>query len=113
MTLLEFLGIALLGISTVTGLIVEALKKILDKKNVKYSSTALAAIVSVVFSLAASVIYAVLAEVPFSAKLVIGILILMGLSFLVATVGYDKVMQAIKKVPTIQNNKDDTNNNNK
>ena len=49
---IEFLSTALLVISFITGLIVEAVKKILDSKNKKYSSNVLAIIVSVVVSLA-------------------------------------------------------------
>lgn len=109
----EFLGYALLGISIVTGLVVEALKRILDKTKIKYSSNVLAAIVSVVIALVASIIYAVLTEVPFSAKLVVEVLILMFLSFLVATIGYDKVIQTIKQFPSRKNNEDDSNSDDK
>lgn len=94
---IEFLGIALLVISTITSLTVEAIKKILDKTNKSFSSNLLAAIVSLIISIAASVVYVVINHIAFNAVLVVEIIVLMFLSFLVSTVGYDKVMQMLQQ----------------
>jgi hypothetical protein len=107
---IEFLSVALLAISIITGLTVEALKKILDHTKLKYSSNVLAIIVSVVISLLSSIVYVVIKSVPFSAILVMQVVILMFLSFLVSTLGYDKVIQTIKQFLSRKNN-DDTSNN--
>ena len=105
---IEFLSTALLVISFITGLIVEAVKKILDSKNKKYSSNVLAIIVSVVVSLASSVTYVFIKHIPFSAMLVVEIVGLTICSFLVATLGYDKVMQTIKQFLSRKNGDGDS-----
>ena len=95
---LEFLVIALLVISILTNLTVEGIKKVADKKAANYSANVLAAVASVVISLLASVGYLVWTETAFNAKIAVELIALMYLSFLVATNGYDKVIQAIKQV---------------
>lgn len=105
---LEFLSIALLAISIITSLTVEALKKMLDHTKFKYSSNLLAIIVSVVISVLSSIVYVVIKSIPFSATLVVQIVVLTFLSFLVSTIGYDKVMQTIKQFLSRKNNNDTT-----
>lgn len=100
---IEFLSTALLVISILTGLVVEGLKKLLDGTKVKYSSNILAVVVSVVISLASSIIYLCVNKIPFSGIIVVEVIVLMFLSFLVSTVGYDKVIQTIKQSPLIKN----------
>lgn len=100
---ISFMTTALLVVSLLTNLTVEGIKKLLEETNTKYSSNVLAAILSVVLSCLICVIHLVLNDVGFSSKIVIEIVVLMYLSFLVSTVGYDKVVQTIKQ---IQNNKE-------
>ena len=95
---LEFLVIALLAISILTNLTVEGIKKIADKKAKDYSANLLAAVTSVVISVVVSVGYLVWTETAFNAKIAVELIALMYLSFLVATNGYDKVIQAIKQI---------------
>ena len=97
-----FLTGALLVTSLVTNLTVEGIKKILDGIEKKYSSNVLAVIVSVVIALAISIIYLVMNDVAFTAKVVSEIVILMYLSFLTSTVGYDKVVQMLGQIKTIK-----------
>ncbi len=104
---LEFLGTALLAISILTSFIVEGIKKILDSRNKKCPSNLLAIIVSALVTVIASVVYIVVKNIPFSFLLVVEILILVLLSFLVATLGYDKVMQLLKQ---FMSHKDDSSN---
>jgi len=94
----EFLFIALMAISVFSSLTVEAVKKLLNEKGVKYAPNLLAAIVSVVFTVAACVCYIVFAGEIVNAKVIVEVIVLAFMSFLVATVGYDKVIQAIAQI---------------
>ena len=103
---LEFLAIALMGISIVTSLIVEGIKKLFENTKIKLSSNILAAIVSVVVSLATSLAYVFISQIQFTPTVIFEIIALIVLSFLVSTVGYDKVMQAINQVTSAKSSKD-------
>lgn len=100
---IDFLVTALFGISTLTGLVVEGLKKLLDGTKIKYSSNILAVIVSIVISLVSSVIYLCVNKVPVDSTVVVEVVVLTFLSFLVSTVGYDKVIQTLKQTPLTKN----------
>lgn len=93
----EFLSTALLAISVLTSLTVEGIKKILESCKKNFPSNLLAIIVSILITVISSVSYIVVQNIPFSFLLVIEILILVFLSFLVSTLGYDKVMQMLKQ----------------
>lgn len=95
---MEFLFVALLVISVLTNLTVEGIKKILDKKSANYSSNVMAAVTSVVISVAISAGYLVWTETVLNARIAVELIALAYLSFLVATNGYDKVIQAIKQI---------------
>ena len=95
---IEFLFIALLAVSVLTNLTVEGLKKMLDKKAVDYATNVMAAAVAVVLSALLSAGYLIMTETAFNAKIAVELIALMYLSFLVATNGYDKVVQAIKQI---------------
>jgi hypothetical protein len=87
---------ALALISVLTSLTVEALKKLLGE-NIK-SYNLLAAIVSVLLTIAISIGYLVYTGTMLTSQIVVVIVALMFLSFLAATVGYDKVVQMIKQI---------------
>lgn len=89
-------GLAIL--STLTSLAVEGVKKVLDEKQVKYSSNLLAVIVSVIFTLIVSILYVIYNSIPFTPQIIVIIIALMIFSFLSATVGYDKVKQMIQQL---------------
>lgn len=95
---IEFLFIALLAVSILTNLTVEGLKKVLNKKAVDYATNVMAAAVAVVLSALLSGGYLIMTETAFNAKIAVELIALMYLSFLVATNGYDKVIQAIKQI---------------
>ena len=90
--------IALLVVSVLTNLTVEGIKTILDKRSANYSANVMAAITSVVISAALSAGYMIWTETALNAKTAVELIALMYLSFLVATNGYDKVIQAIKQI---------------
>ena len=93
-----FLLSVLAGISALTTLTVEGIKKILDEKQVHYSSNVLAIIVSLVLTIVGSVLYLIYFSVPVTAQVIVIIICLVFLSFLTATVGYDKIKQLIEQL---------------
>lgn len=104
---ISYLTTALLIVSVFTNLTVEGVKKLLDGTKVKYSSNVLAAILSVIIACAVCAIYIVMTDTVFTLKIGVEIAVLMYLGFLVATVGYDKVMQMIQQIKVT---KEDQNN---
>lgn len=94
----------LLAFSTITGLIVECIKKIVtDKVNISYNITAL--IIAIIVGVIGCGIYYQLNDILFTADNII-YMILMGLaSALVSTLGYDKVIQALYQCNIIKNDK--------
>lgn len=92
---ITFLISALGIISATTVLTVEAIKKIMDSVTKKYNSTILAVIVSFVLSVCASIGYIIYNAIQVTPQVIIGAIILVFLSFLCSTVGYDKVIKEI------------------
>lgn len=93
-----FLLSALALISVLTSLTVEAIKKILNEKKVEYSSNLLAVIVSTILTVALCVGYTLYFGEPFTIQKVIVMIALTFLSFLSATVSFDKVKQALQQI---------------
>lgn len=91
-----FLISALAIISGLTSLTVEAIKKLLGDR--KYSSNLLAAIVAVILTVAVSAGYMIYYDMAFTPQIVVIVIALTFLSFLSATVGYDKIKQLIEQL---------------
>ena len=72
--------------------------KPLNETTIKYSSNVLAAVVAVLMSCAVCAIYLIMNDVAFTLKVGVEVCILMYLSFLTSTVGYDKVIQMIQQI---------------
>lgn len=96
MTTTMFL-ILLSAFSVISGLVVEGIKKIInDKSNFSYNIIAL--VVSLIVGGIGTIVYYQLNEIVFTVNNII-YAILMGLaSGLTATIGYDKVKQAILQI---------------
>lgn len=92
---LQFFVTALVIMSAVVGLATEAVKMILDERNIKYYANTLAGIVSLVMSSAAGIAYVVLTGTAFTGPAIVGIITFVFMSWLCAMVGYDKVIQTI------------------
>jgi len=92
---ITFLVSALGIVSACTVLTVEAVKKIMDSVKKTYNSTILAVIVSVILSVGSSICYIIYNGLQVDAKMVVEIIVLVFLSFLCSTVGYDKVIKEI------------------
>ena len=97
MVTLEVFLIGLMIVSTFTGLVTEAVKKILKEFNVKYRANTLAGIVSAVLSIALGVGYVVISGIGFGSQTIVCIVAQVFLSWLCAMVGYDKVIEVITK----------------
>lgn len=91
-----FLITALAVISVLTSLTVEALKKLLGDKIKSYNL--LAAIVSVILTIAVSLGYLIYTGTMFTAQIGVIMVALVFLSFLSSTVGFDKVKQMIEQI---------------
>lgn len=89
---------ALAIISALTTLTVEGIKKLLDEKGKTYSSNVLAVIVSLVITLIGSILYIIYFAIPVTAQVIVVIICLVFLSFLTATVGYDKIKQLFEQL---------------
>lgn len=94
----EVFLIGLMIVSTLTGLVVEAIKKILVEYNVKYRANTLAGIVAAVLSAAIGVGYAVVTQTSFTAQFIVCLIALVFMSWLCSMVGYDKVIGTFKSV---------------
>ena len=94
---ISFLTAALLIISPLTNATVEALKKAFEGSKINFSSNLLAVIVALIITCAVSAGYMILNGIPFTIQLGVQILALMYLSFLTATLGYDKIVQLLSQ----------------
>lgn len=90
--------IGLLAVSVLTQLTTQAIKILMDKTATNYAANIIAAVVAVVMSVALAAGYAVFGSILIDARYIITGIALAYLSFLSATVGYDKVMQALKQI---------------
>ena len=96
--LMMLLVVSTLVMSTLTGLVTEALKIWLDEHKKAYCSNTLAGYVAVVLSVAVGGAYAIMTEAAMNQKMAVCLIALMLLSWLSAMIGYDKVMQAIAQI---------------
>lgn len=94
----QFIFIVLFIVSVLTTLTVQGIKYVLDTTNANYSANILAVVVSVILSAAFVILYCLYFNKPLTIQIVIETVVLMYLSFLVATNGYDKVIQTIKQI---------------
>ena len=94
MTLHIFLTLLLI-VSVFTGLFTEGIKNVLDERGKTYYSNTLAGIVAVALSVLVGGAYIILAQAVLNAIMAVYLVALMLLSWLVAMVGYDKVVQTI------------------
>jgi hypothetical protein len=94
----NFIFIVLFIVSVLTTLTVQGIKYILDTQNANYSSNILAVIVSVILSAFIVFLYCLYFNKPLTTQIIVETVVLMYLSFLVATNGYDKVVQTIKQI---------------
>ncbi len=92
-----FIITALAIVSALTTLSVQGIKKILDEQGKQYKSNLLAAIVSIVLSVASVIGYVLYNGIAFSVQIVVMAVAFAFLSWLCAMVGYDKIVQLFKQ----------------
>jgi uncharacterized membrane protein YqgA involved in biofilm formation len=83
--------------STLTGLVTEAIKKILTEYNRTYRANTLAGIVATVLSIAIGIGYIIATGSGFTAQIIICLIAQVFLSWLCSMVGYDKVVEIFTK----------------
>lgn len=88
----------LMVVSTLTGLVTEAIKNLVSGFDKKIGSSAVAGIVAVVLSVGVSAGYMVLTGIAFSATALVYVVAMMFLSWLCAMIGYDKVVKVITQL---------------
>ena len=89
--------VGLMVVSTLTSLVTEAVKKILAERNSNYYANTLAGIIAAILSAGIGTGYIILTDAEFTAQIVVCIIALMFMSWLCAMVGYDKVIDHLKK----------------
>ena len=96
--MMQIFFIALLAISVLSGLTVEAIKNMFKDYTISCKPNILSAIVSMVLSIAATAGYVVYTETSITPQLIVMAIALIFLSWLCSMVGYDKVSQAIAQI---------------
>lgn len=94
---LETFLLGLLIVSALTGLVTEAIKKIIAERNATYPANILAGLVSLVLSAVVGTGYILLSGIGFTTQVIVYLIALLFMSWLCAMVGYDKVMQTISQ----------------
>lgn len=86
---------ALALISALTSLTVEGIKKLIGDK---YPYNAMAVVVALILTLIGSTMYIIYYAIPVTAQTIITVIALTYLSFLSATIGYDKVRELLEQI---------------
>ena len=94
----EIFMFGLLIVATLSGLVTEAVKKILAELKVNYYSNLLAGIVSLVLAVGVGVSYIIVNNLGFTGANIVQIVVLAIASWLCSMVGYDKVVQVITQL---------------
>ena len=92
---MHFFTTALFIVSTLVGLVTEAIKKIMAEHNKSYRANTIAGIVALVLSSAVGVAYVISTGAAFTAPIIVNIVMFVLASWLCAMLGYDKVVQTI------------------
>lgn len=90
-----FLISALAIIAALTSLTVEGIKKLIGDK---YPYNAMAVVVALILTLIGSTMYIIYYAIPITAQTIITVIALTYLSFLSATIGYDKVRELLEQI---------------
>lgn len=87
-------------VSTLTGLVTEAVKRILAEYNVAYKANTLSGLVALITSAIVGLGYVVLASIAVTSQTIVCLVALVLMSWLCAMIGYDKVVQVIGQFKT-------------
>lgn len=100
MSKFELLWLGFTIVSASTGVVTEAVKKLLTELNVRYYSNLLSGIVSIVLSAGLGVAYVITTNATFDLKTIVYIGSLAVISWVGAMVGYDKLKQLVTQLKT-------------
>jgi uncharacterized protein YacL len=93
----EIFLVALVTISSLSALVAEAVKKILDEYNKTYRTNTLVGICALVVAVIVSALYIMYTGTVITLPIIASIIAITILSWLCAMVGYDKVVQAFSQ----------------
>lgn len=97
----ETFAIGLVITSTLTGLVTEAVKKVLDEYEKQYRANTLAGIVDIGLSIMIGTGYIILTNTGFTPQVIVYLVAQIFMSWLCSMVGYDKVIQAIGQYKSV------------
>ncbi len=86
---------ALLLVSVLTSLTVQAVKSWLTEQGKAYHANALAGYISVILSVVVGAAYTIITGAALNARMIVILIALIFLSWLCAMLGYDKVVQSL------------------
>lgn len=89
--------LGLMIVSTLTGFVTEAIKKIVSERKGEYRPNTIAGIVAAVLSACVGSGYMILTKTPFSGQILVYIVALVFMGWLGAMVGYDKITALFNK----------------
>ena len=95
---IEIFTFGLLVISTLTGLVTEAIKKVCDERGKRPRPNTTAGIVSLFLSALIGSGYMFYTGAAWTVQTIIGIIALVFMSWLCAMLGYDKVIQTLAQI---------------
>lgn len=98
MLTIQTFAVGLLITSALTGLVTEAIKKILTEYSKTYRANTLAGIVSTVLSICIGSGYIIMSNLEFTSQNIVSLVALVFMSWLCSMVGYDKVLQTIEQI---------------
>lgn len=96
MITIDIFLIGLMIVSAITGLVTEAIKKIMAERNAAYRANTIAGGVAAVMSAAISIGYILFTGIAFTTQVFVCIVALVFMSWLCSMVGYDKVIEIFK-----------------
>lgn len=89
---------ALFVLSAITSVTTQGVKNVLDDMGTKYSSNLIAIIVSAICCVFVVTAYCIINGIACSATVIVFTIALIWISFLLATIGYDKVKMLIEQI---------------
>lgn len=93
---IEVFLVGLMIVSTLTGFVTEAIKKIVAERNVPYRPNTVSGIVAAVLSAGIGTGYAIINGIAFTGSIIVCIVALTFIGWLGAMVGYDKITDLLK-----------------
>lgn len=99
---IEFFMFGLLVISTLTGLVTEAVKKLCDERGKRTKPNTAAGVIALILSVCVGAAYIAYTGQAFTVQTIICIIALVFLSWLCAMLGYDKVIQTLTQIGKIK-----------